>query len=421
MAPGKGKKDDKALNLAAKLALDLEGGEGKSVEEVIPFNLVKPKKEISRAEKEKMFIVKKIEDRLGNLLPEARYDQCKGLCGIIGFLFTVAGGVMVLKSLSQTVLFASDPYDPDLFVVGCSFGLPCIIWFIYIFIWPHLPCSHCRGIKATRSFIHGQRRERKDPSLFNNMVAAANKFSEPPIIRTRLFAMFRKEEYTIVCHTMQEFQEIFHFKTGVEPSRQLIKLREPDQSSYIFEFQPEEFILDLANRGVVKDTLFWIYTKGGLEVDIVSSPDYRMKLVRKTDPVAREVLKSSVTRFNKGPPKKDELESELDNLIENELEKDRKKEQEDRRQAAEDEEDARQEAIRLKLDPPPTFLERWGLKEKKKSKAQIEAEDPQDEEYRKEVVEYKKKLFLKLNPPPVEEVKEPAWGNYKPPKARPNW
>ena len=73
---------------------------------------------------------------------------------------------------------------------------------------------------------------------------AANKFSEPPIIRTRLFVMFRKVEYTIVCHTMQEFQEIFQFKTGVEPARQLIKLRRPDGSSYVFDFKVSNLIME---------------------------------------------------------------------------------------------------------------------------------------------------------------------------------
>ena len=100
------------------------------------------------------------------------------------------------------------------------------------------------------------------------MVAAANKDSEPPIIRTRFFIMWRKHEQTIVCHTMQEFQEIVHFKTGVEPARQLIKLREPDGSSYVFDFKPEEFVVDLASRGMVKDTLFWLYCKGGFENDV---------------------------------------------------------------------------------------------------------------------------------------------------------
>jgi len=142
-SPKRGK-SDKSPKKESKLVPDLELGEGGvTPEELVPFYLVKPKKEISRAEKEKMFIVKKIEERLGHLLPEARYDQTKGICGVVAFLFVVAGGVTCLKALSMTVLFASDPYDPTLLVIGASMGAPCVVWFIYVFIWVCACVSHC--------------------------------------------------------------------------------------------------------------------------------------------------------------------------------------------------------------------------------------------------------------------------------------
>jgi len=121
----------------SKLVPDIElGGGGMAPgEELLSSHLGTPKKEMSRAEKEKMFIVKKIEERLGYLLPEARYDQTKSICGVVAFLFVVAGGVTCLKALSLTVLFAADPYDPTLLAVGASMGAPCVVWFIYVFIW----------------------------------------------------------------------------------------------------------------------------------------------------------------------------------------------------------------------------------------------------------------------------------------------
>ena len=130
-------------------------------------------------------------------------------------------------------------------VAGAAFAAPCVLWFLYIYVAPCLPCGPCARMHQTRATIHVQRAERKKPSMFNDMIGAANEDSKPPIIRTPLFCTFRKKEYKIVCHTMEEFQEMFMFKTGVPPSRQLIKLREPDGSSYVFDFKPEEFILDL--------------------------------------------------------------------------------------------------------------------------------------------------------------------------------
>ena len=42
-----------------------------------------------------------------------------------------------------------------------------------------------------------------------------------------------------------------------------------------FILQPEEFILDLASRGIVKDTVFWAYTKGGFELDVITDKAHR--------------------------------------------------------------------------------------------------------------------------------------------------
>ncbi len=393
-------------------SLDLiEMGSSKS-EDVVPFNKVTPKKEMSRAEKEKMFIVKKIEERLINLLPEARYDQTKGCCGIFAFLFLVAGTVMCLKALSLTVLFASDPYDPTLLMAGACMGLPCMIWFVYIFIWPHLCCAHCRKIKANRAFVHAQRKERRDPGLFNSMVAAANKFSEPPIIRTRLFAMFRKKEYTIVCHTMQEFQEIFHFKTGVEPSRQLLKLRNPDGSSYVFEFKPEEFILDLEKRGIVKDTLFWVYCKGGFELDVAKGDDYRMRPVRSTDKDVNAVLKDGVAKYNRGPVQKGEVDVELDMLLA--AEQEREERQAEEQKEAELQEQAEEERLaweRQEYEENGGFLGYWlpyFFKKRRKTPEELEREDPHDDTYRKELARHKVALWEKLHPPPPEPEEAPV-------------
>ncbi len=247
------------------------------------FHEVPKEKKMSRAEKEKLFIVVNIKKRLVDLVPESHYDIKKGICGVVAFLFLVAGTVICLKALGLTVIFASDPFNPTLLIIGASFGAPCLIWFFYIFVLPHLCFESCRKIKTHREYVHEKRRERKEPGLFNNMVGAANKHSEPPIVRTRLFAMYRKKEYTIVSHQMKEFQEMFFFKTGLPPQRQLFKLRDEDGSSEIFDFSPEDYILDMGHRGVKKDTVFWIYGKGGFEYDVESSPDFRMAVPRKKD------------------------------------------------------------------------------------------------------------------------------------------
>lgn len=305
--------DAEAAEMMRKMGVELPGEEKSQVG--VPWHKVEKKKEMSRAEKEMVFIVKNIADRLGNLAPEAKYEITKGICGIFTFLSLVLGTVLVLKGFSLTVIFASDDPDMNFVIAGAAFAAPCVVWFTYIFILPYIPCGPCRRIREKRRFILEQRGERKKPSLFNEMVADANEHSKPPIIRTPLFATFRKKEYKVVCHTMEEFQEIFYFKTGVPPDRQLIKLREPDGSSEVFEFKPEEFILDLDNRGVRKNTMFWIYTKGGYENDVMSKPELRMDIARKDGSPLSKLLEDGVDRYKRDMNKKDAVDDEFDKLM----------------------------------------------------------------------------------------------------------
>jgi len=281
---------------------------------IVAWNKVEKKKELSRAEKEKIFVVKNISKRLADLGPENHYDIKKGICGVISFLSLVAGGVIVLKATATTPIFAADEFSMTLLIIGCSFAAPCLVCCIWVFVWPYLPCSWCREVRELREFIKEKRAERKAPTLFNSMVASANEHSKPPIIRTTLYAMFRKKEYTIVCHTMEEFQQIFEYKTGVPPARQLLKLRDVDGSSEVFHFKPEEFILDLEPRGVKKGTMFWIYTKGGVELDILSSPEKRMDIVRNNGPRVDEYFRRSIRRYHE-EQEENEIDRQLNEMM----------------------------------------------------------------------------------------------------------
>lgn len=277
---------------------------------IVAWNKVEKKKELSRAEKERIFVVKNISKRLADLGPESHYDIKKGICGVVSALCLIAGGVIVLKATATTPIFAADEFSMTLLIIGCSFGAPCLVCCVWVFIWPYLPFSWCRETRELREFVKEKRLERKAPTLFNSMVASANEHSKPPIIRTTLYAMFRKKEYTIVCHTMEEFQQIFEYKTGVPPPRQLLKLRDLDGSSEVFHFKPEEFILDLEPRGVKKGTMFWIYTKGGVELDILGSPEKRMDIVRNNGPRVDEYFRRSIARYHE-----EEEENEIDRQL----------------------------------------------------------------------------------------------------------
>lgn len=325
--------EEEAKEAMREMGMELPGEE-KSQAGVQWHKVKKPKKELTRAEKEKIFIVKKIAERLKHLQPEERYEIRKGICGIIMLLSLVIGAVLVMKGTATTVIFAGDDEDMTFVIAGAVFAAPCVFWFLYIYIAPCIPFGPCKRMRETRATIHVQRAERKKPSMFNDMIGAANENSKPPIIRTPLWCTFRKKEYKIVCHTMEEFQEMFSFRTGVPPSRQLIKLREPDGSSYVFDFKPEEFILDLEPRGVKRNTMFWIYTKGGIENDIRSDetvevevqtegasrevkriPRYRMDIAKKGGVKIPQLFKEGVDRYLRDNNTKDEIDEELDAMM----------------------------------------------------------------------------------------------------------
>ena len=83
----------------------------------------------------------------------------------------------------------------------------------------------------------------------------------------------------------------------------------------MFEFKPEEFILDLDNRGVRKNTMFWIYTKGGYENDVMSKPELRMDIARKDGSPLSKLLKDGVDRYKRDMNKKDAVDDEFDKLM----------------------------------------------------------------------------------------------------------
>jgi len=115
------------------------------------------------------------------------------------------------------------------------------------------------------------------------------------------------------------------------------------------------------------------------------------------------------------PPLQDELDSELDNLLERELDKEAQLEAEERQRAREELEEAEDAAeAKRRYEEQGGWLGKLLGRKVRKTPEELEAEDAQDDAYRMELEEHKMKLFLKLNPPPVEE-KEEKFAGFAPP------
>jgi len=225
------------------------------------------KPDMTRAEKEKIFVIEKVAERLSKMTMEESYETTKWCCFCWGVLIAIIGVLLILMGFQMTVLFQAYSFDSTKIIAGGCLCLPIIIWFLYI-VCP------LKWMRRNRAFIAEQRRERKRPGLFNDMVAKAQKSSEPPIIRTRIVIMLRKKEIPIMCHTMEELQGELEMKTGLPPERQILRVRHPSGEFDDVKFKPSDKILEDMNyqNGMV----LWAWNTGGYEIDVNSDPRYRM-------------------------------------------------------------------------------------------------------------------------------------------------
>jgi hypothetical protein len=160
------------------------------------------------------------------------------------------GAVLLLYGLRITLLFASYPgYDYIAIVFGGIFSIPVLVWLRYMFLPNHAD-------RIRRKKISYERKERRKPSLFNEMVDHAKKATEPPPRKIRVFAHFRKKDFPIVASTMKDFCEALEHQTALPIERQLLR------------FQDEDLNIDLTKKldlhyGLDNGSRVYVYNRGG--------------------------------------------------------------------------------------------------------------------------------------------------------------
>lgn len=109
---------------------------------------------------------------------------------------------------------------------GGILTLPLFYWFIKLF-FPHICCcfEKCKKEREERKEMHRLRRERKKPSLFNDMVREAEDKAKPPVKKIVVVAKMYLSYYRVQVATLEEFQLELAKLTGLEPHRQLVKLK----------------------------------------------------------------------------------------------------------------------------------------------------------------------------------------------------
>ena len=157
----------------------------------------------------------------------AKYEICKGLKGVIAFLSTLVSVVLFLYGFELTPVFEGMGGSwPAVYAAG-AFTTPLFYWFFSLYIFPHLCCciEHFKKEREQRREMHRLRRERKKKSLFNDMVQQAEERAKPPVKKITVVAKMYLSYYRVQVATLEDLQIELAKLTGLEPHRQLVKLK----------------------------------------------------------------------------------------------------------------------------------------------------------------------------------------------------
>lgn len=146
---------------------------------------------------------------------------------MIAFLSTLVSVVLFLYGFELTPVFQGMGGSwPAVYAAGV-FTIPLFYWFLTLYILPHVCCciERYKKEKEKRNEMHRLRRERKKKSLFNDMLKEAEEKSKPPIKKITVVAKMYLSYYRVRVATLEDFQIELAKLTGLEPHRQLIKLK----------------------------------------------------------------------------------------------------------------------------------------------------------------------------------------------------
>lgn len=211
---------------------------------------------LSRKEKEKRFVIANVEKNLADLVFYTNYQAYKAYLFMVALLCGIIGSVLIMMGISYSVFFMEMPFDPVKIGIGSLLCVPFLCWFVWLFI-------PTKNMHNEREKMHELKAERVRPTLFNEMVEKASNMSKPPVKKIRVFASFRQPvtsagrrvDFSIVCATLEEFQEEVYKETGLAPFRQLIKYK--GNEIYIPELRLDD------GYNIRPDDTLYIWNKGG--------------------------------------------------------------------------------------------------------------------------------------------------------------
>jgi hypothetical protein len=208
---------------------------------------------MSRTEKEIDFVITSVRDRLDHLYRDQLFETHKLKLLMFAFTCSLIALLLIFFGLRLTILF--DTYKSrkkDYIAVsfGGLFFLPMLYLLCYL-------CFPNKVQYKERKKIKKERRDRKRPTFFNQLVEDAEKATEPPPRLIKVTAKFRKKDYIVIGSTWKDFCEEFERMTGLPMERQLIRYEEEDLLIDLTKKMDKDYGLDNGSR-------VFVYNKGGL-------------------------------------------------------------------------------------------------------------------------------------------------------------
>jgi hypothetical protein len=168
----------------------------------------------------------------------------------LGLFSAMIGLMLILFGLGQTVFFETYDFNFIPIIFSFFFFLPCGFWVYYL-------CTPDKKEAEERRRIFIERRNRRKPTLFNELVENAKKANEPPPKKIRVLAHVRKKDYPIIACTMKDFCELVENATGLPIERQLLRFNDEDIIIKHLNMKLED------DFGVRENNRIYVYNKGG--------------------------------------------------------------------------------------------------------------------------------------------------------------
>jgi hypothetical protein len=203
-----------------------------------------------RYQKEREFVVKKIDRKLKIIGIEENFQLQKWILFVIGLAFALSGVVLILYGFHTTVFFEMyQQINIPAIVFGVLFTIPLFVWMVYLYF----PDSE---EKKNRRRIQIDQIERKKDTFFNKMVKEAEQHATPPDRVLEVTAHVRKKNYPIKCTSWWQFCNAVEKATGLSVERQLIRFRDED-------LEIPDLKVKLEDCGITDGDILYIYNRGG--------------------------------------------------------------------------------------------------------------------------------------------------------------